>query len=142
MLEWFKAHWTPPRPSKDEANADRVLGLLVTAIKEVHPDRFIDPLDAALWTQPRLAEWNQILGLGSKKDHSERFSAVEFHELVEGVSSLEQKGLIGKIGALVVDDVVLLALVLAAMHERHNSTKRDEVRRQAEFLLVCLGGKS
>lgn len=107
------------------------------AIKGVHPDQFVDPLDAATVAQPRLVLLNRILG---KENHIEKFEAVKFNDLVERISSLEQTGLIDKIVTLVGDDGVLVSLLLAAMHERHGTAKRDEVRRQAEFLLGCLGG--
>jgi len=126
MLGWLK--------SKKEKQADRTVALLDRAIREVHPDRFVDPLDAALVAQPRLALLNSLLG----KEKPENFSPVAFNDLVSQFSFFEQRGVLDKAVAVIGDDPVLMALSVAAMHERHNPVKRADVRQLAEQLLQCL----
>jgi hypothetical protein len=124
--------------SKQEKQADKVLDLLARAIKEVHPDRFIDPLDAALFTQPRLVTLNRMLA----KREDDRFSPVTFNELIARFALFQQHDRVSELVAPIGDDVVLMALALAAMHDRNNPSRQDDVRRQAELLLACLNKNS
>jgi hypothetical protein len=135
MFGWFKSRRVPS-PSADEAKADRVLSLLARAIAEVHPDRFPFPDDAALVAQPYLASLNISLG----DTFSEQFKAVRFDDVVERAAELDGTGLLTKLMTTISADPVIMPIYLAALHERHGTLKKDEVRRQAELLLTYLGG--
>jgi hypothetical protein len=118
--------------SRDRKTADKVLALLAHAIKGVHPDRFIfDPPEAGLFTQPKLSLLNLLLG----RDDSKRFAAVAFDDVVSMTAYYEGKGLAGELGSIAAHDAVLIALVSAAMHERHGRSMRVEIRGRAEQLL-------
>jgi hypothetical protein len=117
--------------SKDRKTADKVLALLARAIKEIHPNRFIDPEEEALLTHRILSQLNLLLG----KDDDKRFAAVAFDDVVAAASDYERKGLAVELGTVVAHDSVLIALVAAAMHERHGGAMRDDVRARAEQLL-------
>jgi hypothetical protein len=134
MFGWFKSRQAPP-PRSDEAKADTVLKRLSAAIAEVHPDRFCDPLDAALVTQPYLASVKLFLG---KDSLPERFNAVRFNDLVERTAELEGTGLLTNLITIIGNDTVMMPIYLAALHELHGVAKKDEVRRQAELLLTYL----
>jgi hypothetical protein len=124
MFNWFK--------SADRKKADEVLALLTRAIKEVHPNRFVDPAEAALFTQPKLSQLNLLLC----KD--ERFAAVDFDHLVAMTSDYERKGYAKELGGAIAHDPVLIALVIAATYERHGRAMRVEVRKRAKLLLDCV----
>jgi hypothetical protein len=117
--------------SKDKTNADKVILLLQRAIAEVHPDRFIDPLDGALVRQPRRSQLNEILGV----EESRLFERVHYNALVAKIAVYEERGLIGQLGSLMAHDVVLMSLILAAMHENHGTSKKQEINQQARLLL-------
>jgi hypothetical protein len=59
MFNWLK--------SRDRQIADKVLALLAHAIKEVHPNRFIDPSEAGMVAQSKLSQLNLLLGKGDTK---------------------------------------------------------------------------
>jgi hypothetical protein len=130
---WFNKRSTPQRPSNDEA----VLELLKRALLAMHPDKFVDSLDAELAAQPRLSTLNTILG----KEGSDRFNAVKFDDLVERISTLEEVGLIHKVVSVLGDDGVLISLFMAAMYVKHGAGSR-QVRDRAEVLLGRLGGRA
>jgi cytochrome c biogenesis protein ResB len=123
MFDWFK--------SRDRQIADKVLALLAHAIKEVHPNRFIDPSEAGMVAQSKLSQLNLLLGKGDDK----RSAAVAFDDLVMAASDYERKGLAKELGKVIAHDAVLIALVAAAMHEIHGRAMRGEVRRRANQLL-------
>lgn len=120
--------------SKRRKHADQVLVLIGRALQEVHPDKFVSPLDITLVSQPRLALLNRLLG------NKQTVSPVVFDQLVDRFSFFEQNGLLSTAIAAIGDDPVLNALAAAAMHQRHNSIKRDDIRQAAEQLLdfVCM----
>ena len=74
---------------------------------------------------------NLLLG----RDDSERFAAIAFDDLVAMTSDYERRGYAKELGTVVAHDAVLIALVAAAMHERHGRAMRDEVREGARQLL-------
>jgi hypothetical protein len=123
MFNWLK--------SRDRQIADKVLALLAHAIKEVHPNRFIDPSEAGVVTQSKLSQLNLLLGKGDDK----RSAAVAFDDMVMAASDYERKGLAKELGRVIAHDAVLIALVAAAMHEIHGRAMRDEVRQRAKQLL-------
>jgi hypothetical protein len=61
MFNWLK--------SRDRQIADKVLALLAHAIKEVHPNRFIDPSEAGMVAQSKLSQLNLLLGKGRHDIH-------------------------------------------------------------------------
>lgn len=126
MFGWFKE-----RKAKNEKHARQVLEMLTRATMSVHPDRFIVPEDAAMAIGPTLVTMNRILG----KADDLRFTPLRFDVLVNQVSFYEGEGVIGKLGAAVAHDDVALALVMAAMHIKHNAIRRHEVRSMAETLV-------
>jgi hypothetical protein len=126
MFDWLK--------SKDRKTAEKVLALLAKAIKEVHPNRSIDPSEAGIVTQRKLYQLNVLLG----RDDGERLAAVAFDDLVAITSDYEHRGYAKELGTVVAHDAVLIALVAAAMHERRGRAMRDEVRQRAEQLLRYL----
>jgi hypothetical protein len=117
--------------SKDRKNAENVLALIAKAIKEVHPNRCIDPSERALVKNRKLSQLNLLLGQGN----SERFAAVAFDDLVAMTSDYERKGYAKELDTVIAHDAVLIALVAAAMHARHGRAMRNEVREQARQLL-------
>jgi cytochrome c biogenesis protein ResB len=123
MFNWLK--------SRDRQIADKVLALLAHAIKQVHPNRFIDPSEAGVVTQSKLSQLNLLLGKGDDK----RSAAVAFDDMVMAASDYERKGLAKELGRVIAHDAVLIALVAAAMHEIHGRAMRDEVRQRAKQLL-------
>jgi hypothetical protein len=123
MFGWLK--------SKDRKTAESVLGLLTKAIKEVHPNRYIDPSEGGIVTKRKLSQLNLLLG----RDDGERFAAIAFDDLVAMTSDYERRGYAKELGTVIAHDAVLIALVAAAMHERHGRAMRDEVRQRAKQLL-------
>jgi cytochrome c biogenesis protein ResB len=123
MFNWLK--------SRDRQIADKVLALLAHAIKEVHPNRFIDPSEAGMVAQSKLSQLNLLLGKGDDK----RSAAVAFDDLVGAASDYARKGLAKELGKVIAHDAVLIALVAAAMHEIHGRAMRGEVRQRAKQLL-------
>ncbi len=135
MWSWFK--------SKDRRNAERVMALVATAVRQVHPGRFVDPSDAALVCQPELAALNTLLGRGD----SSRFGPVTFEEIVSRVRFYEERGLLDKLETVSAVDEIVLGVILAAVHEVElskrkqqysSSNKGAEIREGAEFVLRCL----
>ena len=123
MFGWLK--------SKDRKTADSVLALLAKAIKEVHPNRFIDPSEGRIVQKQKLSQLNLLLG----RDDTARSAAIAFDDLVAMTSDYERKGYEKELGTVIAHDAVLIALVAAAMHERHGQVMRDEVRKRARQLL-------
>jgi hypothetical protein len=123
MFGWLK--------SRDRKTAENILALLAKAIKEVHPNRYIDPSEARIVTRRKLSQLNLLLGRGDR----ERFVAVAFDDLVAMTSDYERRGYAEELGSVIAHDAVLIALVAAAMHERHGQVMRDEVRQRAKQLL-------
>jgi hypothetical protein len=126
MFRWFK--------SNERKKADKVLASLTRAIKEVHPNRFVDQREAATFIRPKLSQLNLLLG----REETERLAAVAFSDVVAMTSACERKGLADQLDTVVAHDPVLHALVTAAMHERHGMIMRDEIRERAEQLLRCI----
>jgi hypothetical protein len=123
MFDWLK--------SKDRKRGESVLALLAKAIKEVRPNRCIDPSEGGIVKKRKLSQLNLLLG----RDDSERFAAIAFDDLVAMTSDYERKGYAKELGTVIAHDAALTALITAAMHERHGRTMRDEVRQRAEQLL-------
>jgi hypothetical protein len=123
MFGWLK--------SKDRKTAESVLALLAKAIKEVHPNRYIDQSERGFVKNRRLSQLNLLLG----SDDSERFAAIAFDDLVAMTSDYERKGYEKELGTVIAHDPVLIALVAAAMHQRHGRAMRDEVCERARELL-------
>jgi hypothetical protein len=123
MFGWIK--------SKDRKTAETVLALLAKAIKEVHPNRFIDPSEGGIVKKRKLSQLNLLLG----RDDSERFAAVAFDDLVAMTLDYERRGYAKELGTVIAHDAVLIALVAAAVHERHGRAMRDKVRERARELL-------
>jgi hypothetical protein len=123
MFGWLK--------SKDRKTAESVLALLAKAIKEVHPNRYIDQSERGFVKNRRLSQLNLLLG----RDDSERFAAIAFDDLVAMTSDYERKGYEKEFGTVIAHDPVLIALVAAAMHQRHGRAMRDEVCERARELL-------
>jgi hypothetical protein len=117
MFGWLK--------SKDRKTAESVLALLAKAIKEVHPNRFIDPSEGRIVQKQKLSQLNLLLG----RDEGERFAAIAFDDLVAMTSDYERKGYAKELDTVIAHDAVLIALVAAAMHESHARAMRDEVRK-------------
>jgi hypothetical protein len=123
MFGWLK--------SKHRKKAESVLALLAKAIKEVHPNRYIDQSDRRFVKNRKLSQLNLLLG----RDDGERFAAVAFDDLVAMTLDYERKGYAKELDSVIAHDSVLIALVAAAMHERHGRAMRDEVRERATQLL-------
>jgi hypothetical protein len=111
-MDWFK--------SNEQKAAEDVLAALAHAIEEVHPTRFTDP---------RLSQLNAFLG------NDDKSAPIAFDGLVAVVSDCERKGLMEELEAAIAHDAVLVALVAAAMHERHGRAMRGDVRERANQLL-------
>ena len=132
MFSWFR--------SKKDVNAERVLAFTEAAVRVVHPERFVVPDDAALVCQPLLVTLNRLLG----KDEDQRFTPVGYDELAARVQLFEDRGLLGEVGKLLVNDEVMMSLFLAAMHENHLAKGREphndrnrgaEIQANARFVL-------
>jgi hypothetical protein len=130
MFGWLK--------SKDRKTAESVLALLVKAIKEVHPNRFIDPSEGGIVKKRKLSQLNLLLG----RDESARFAVIAFEDLVAMTLDYERRGYAKELGTVIAHDAVLIALVAAAMHERHGRAMRDEVRERARQLLRYVNPRS
>jgi hypothetical protein len=126
--------WFAQRRKTREENAERVLLLLEKARGECDPRVFVTPEDAAVRLQPVLTTLNIIIG----KADDLRFSPIEYDSFVTQVAYYEGQGLAGKIGAAVAHEAIALALILAAMHARHNPVRRDEVEREAKVVIAFL----
>jgi hypothetical protein len=123
MFGWLK--------SKERKKAESVIALLAQAIKEVHPNRYIDPWERASVKNRKLSQLNLLLG----REESERSAAIAFDDLVAMTSDYEHNGYAKELESVIAHDAVLIALVAAAMHERHGRAMRDEVRGRAKQLL-------
>jgi len=89
------------------------MALVATAVRQVHPGRFVDPSDAALVCQPELAALNTLLGRGD----SSRLGPVTFEEIVSRVRFYEERGLLDKLEKISAVDEILLGVIMAAVHE-------------------------
>jgi hypothetical protein len=78
-----------------------------------------------------LSQLNLLLG----RDDSARFAPIAFDDLVAMTLDYERRGYAKELGTVIAHDAVLIALVAAAMHERHGRAMRDEVRERARQLL-------
>jgi hypothetical protein len=89
--------------------------LLAHAVKELHPNRFIDPSEAGMVARSKLSQLILLLGKGDDK----RSAAVAFDDLVGAASDYApqdyaRKGLAKELGKVIAHDAVLIALVAAA----------------------------
>jgi hypothetical protein len=123
MSGWLK--------SKDHKKGESVLALLAKAIREVHPNRYIDQSERGFVKNRKLSQLNLLLG----KHDGERLAAIALDDLVAMTLDYERKGYAKELDTVIAHDSVLIALVAAAMHERHGRAMRDEVRERATQLL-------
>jgi hypothetical protein len=65
----------------------RVLDRIDETIKEVHPNRFIDPSECGFVKKRKLSQQNLLLG----RDDSESFAAITFEDLLALTSDCERK---------------------------------------------------
>ncbi len=98
--------------AKEGAGA-AALQLLDRAIQAVHPDRFLDSIDAAGEIQPRLATINTILG----RDEQERFFRIDYERLVSRMIDLENRGRTQVLLHHLDGCLVETALLTGALHE-------------------------
>ena len=105
--------------------------MLAKAIKEVHPNRYIDQSERGFVKNRKLSQLNLLLG----KHDGERLAAIALDDLVAMTLDYERKGYAKELDTVIGHDSVLIALVAAAMHERHGRAMRDEVRERATQLL-------
>jgi hypothetical protein len=126
MFGWLKSE-------RVDVDADKIFA---DAIKEVHPDRFVDPLEATVWIQPIIVNINTMIGRGNE----ERFFPIEYDRVVEYMKLYDKRGLLPQVLDSARGDAVLSALFLAATLEAHVSD--PVLRPQAELLISYLNRHS
>lgn len=129
MFDWFKGKSGKAEPSSSTGSEERIMD---AAIREVHPEQFIVDVDAAMVMQPRLVSINAMLG----RPQTERFFAINFDDIVQRVRHYHHRGVLGQLVQLSAGDVVLAALVAAAIQEGHPTG--EQLKPKTDFLLSCL----
>jgi hypothetical protein len=94
--------------------------LVAAAIREIHPERFVTELDASTEIQPRLVSINTMLG----RPQTERFFPIEFDRVVQRVRHYHSHGILGRVVQVSKSDLVLAALIAAAIQEGHPAGER------------------
>jgi hypothetical protein len=102
---WFK--------SNRQRTAEKAVEVVERALRQLDRERFADPLDRALVTQPRLAMLNKLLG----RDREKAFEPVSFEEVASLTRTYADGGMILPLVKIINADPVLLGLFCAAMHE-------------------------
>jgi hypothetical protein len=126
MFGWLKS-------KRVDVDADK---MFADAIKEVHPDRFVDPLEATTWIQPIIVNINTLTGRGNE----ERFFAIDYDRVVDYMRLYDKRGLLPQVLDSARGDAVISALFLAATLEAHLSD--TVLRPQAELLISYLNRHS
>jgi hypothetical protein len=136
--------WGKKKPSKE---AIEILKGLDKAIQNVHPDRFFDPLDAALASQPIIVLLNRIMGTPDEY----RFKAVDYESWVSAVERIRAKGLMDRYVQVSVGDIFALSMLASAAYElrlRNKGEKEDainlrsEVRESTKSMLMFLNKRA
>ncbi len=126
MFGWFKSKKTVPSDNTK---------LFEAAIREVHPDRFLDELTAAVSIQPHLVALNTFIG----RPPEERFFPVSFDDLVRSVRRFHHAGVLSQAIQIAGQDAVMGALLMAAIQERQPTAR---FRPRAEIILKYLNAYS
>lgn len=129
VMFWFK--------SNRLKSAEKAVKVVERALRELDPERFADPLDKALVTQPRLAMLNKLLG----RDGEDAFRAVSFPEITSLMRSYADGGMISQLVQIISADTVLLAIFSAAMHENELQDEMQLIYEKRMGPEVMLGAQ-
>jgi hypothetical protein len=120
-----------------------ILQVLDECIRELHPDRFLGPANAATYVDgPRMLA-NTFLG----RPQTERFYPLDYEQLVARVGDYARGSLLGDTFAVAQSEPTFHALLLGVGHElklRANREPHDaanlgkEVKNSTFMLLICL----
>lgn len=110
--------------------------ILDAAIREIHADRFVTNIDAALFIQPILVGINALLD----RPAPERFFPIKFEDVVQRRQIFQDKGFAGLLVQMSANNPVLAALVTAASQEGYPIG--TQLKPKTDFLLSCLNAHS
>ncbi len=122
------------RNRKKRKQAKDILDLLETAIREVHPDRFVIPEDAGFVLQPKIVGINTMI----KRDPEERFFSIDYENVLLAAQKYENAGLSQTMMDLMAStaDFVGGAIFAACHHEnriRNRKENYDDVNQGREI---------
>jgi len=120
------------KSDREQQQAVQVLHRLDVAIRHVHPDRFIDPSEAALEAQPILVNINALLG----RPKTERFFPIEYEALLDRIDYCAERQLLEPLLAASRMEPVFDALIRGVSHEwqlRLNKHRHDNVNLGREI---------
>ena len=113
-----------PKEGSGQNESVKALYALDAAIMEVHPERFPDPLDAAMVVNSVLVNVNTLLG----RDDTERFFPIDYDAVVQRIDFYAKRNLLGQILQVSKTVPVVDALLQGTLHEykiRHHKMRHD-----------------
>lgn len=131
------AHYSVNRETVDP-RAIATLESVTQGCDFAHPSRFIDLLDAKYILRPTTASLAILLG----RDDRNKWSPIQYEELIESVAMLAEKKMIEPILALSKDDVVITALLSGALWEHAIRQRRETYNKRNLGHEVSLSVKS
>ena len=109
MFKWFRRK----AQRNTQAQAVHALHVLDRAIRAVHPDRFLDNLDAAIEIQPTLVNLNGFLG----RPDTERFYPIEYEAVLARLHFYHQRNLLDQLLEISKPFLAMTALLAGTLHE-------------------------
>lgn len=146
-MNWFSRLFQKGR-NKNKPNQNiLILDALNASIETVHPDRYVDPIDAGIYIQPILVVLNRIV----RTPDEYRFRAVDYECWLEAINYFQKADLIDKLTQINLADPIILSLIYAAIYDlklKENKQKDDlknlgyEIRESSKSLLMFLNKHS